>query len=62
MIYKDCGWLGRKVVYIEKTIGVEYACMNSAAMSHPQLKQIGFPLLTLATICILTGGDYISFF
>ena len=22
MIYKDCGWLGRKVVYIEKTIGV----------------------------------------
>ena len=65
MMYKDCGWLGRKTVYVEKTVGAEYVCINSlhvAATSHPQLKQVAFPLLTLATIYILTGGDYVSSF
>ena len=49
----------------KKTIGAEYVCINcihTAAMSHPQLKQVPFPPLTLATIYILTGGDYVSSF
>ena len=65
MVYKDCGWLGRKIVYVEKIVEAEYVCINNlhtAATSHPQLKQVPFPLLTIATIYIMTGGDYISSF
>ena len=29
-------------------------------MNHPKLKIIRFPLLTLTTVYMLTGGDYIS--
>ena len=73
MVYQDCGWLGSKAVFVEKEIGVEYACitklhvslsymLHEDAYSHPQIKQIQFPLPTLAAIYILTGGDYISSF
>ena len=49
----------------KKNIGAEYVCINNlhvAAVSHPHLKQIPYPLLTLAVIYILTGGDYVSSF
>ena len=36
--------------------------LHAAATSHPQLKQVPFPLLTIAAIYILTGGDYVSSF
>ena len=65
MAFKDCGWLGSKVVYVEKTLGAEYVCVNNfpvAASSHPQLRNIPFPLLTLSAIYVWTGGDYVSSF
>ena len=31
-------------------------------MNHPKLKRIPFPMLSLAAVYILTGGDYISSF
>ena len=36
--------------------------ISEAVMNHPKLKAIQFPLLTLSTIYMLTGGDYISSF
>ena len=54
-----------KVVYIEKAIGSEYAYLNAfseAVSSHPKLKSMVHPLLTLVSIYILTGSDYISTF
>ena len=60
-----CGWMGNKTVYVERAVWSEYISLNAiseAAMNHPKLKKIAFPLLTLATVYILTGGDYISSF
>lgn len=65
MAYMGCGWLGNKTVFIERAIGSEYVSLNAiseAVMNHPKLKIIPFPLLTLATVYMLTGGDYISSF
>ena len=65
MAFKDCGWLCNKTVYVERLLNVEYVNINSiseAALNHPKLNIISFPLLTLATIYVLTGGDYISGF
>ena len=65
MAFMGCGWLGNKTVYVERAIGSEYVCLNNmseAVMNHPKLKRIPFPLLSLATVYILTGGDYISSF
>ena len=65
MVFEDCGWLGNITVYAEKTIGAEYVCikgLQTAAISHPQLNTSTFPLLTLVSIDILTGGDYVSSF
>ena len=60
-----CGWLGDKSIYVERTIKSEYVNVNAileASVSHPNLKKVSFPTLTLASIYILTGGDYISSF
>ena len=65
MAYKGCGWLGNKTVYIERAIGSEYVSLNAISevvMNHPKLKRIPFPMLSLAAVYILTGGDYISSF
>ena len=65
MAYMGCGWLGNKTVYVERAIGSEYVCLNAiseAVMNHPKLKIIQFPLLTLAAVYMLTGGDYVSSF
>ena len=65
MAFMGCGWLGNKTVYVERAIGSEYVCLNNmfeAVMNHPKLKRIPFPLLSLATVYILIGGDYISSF
>ena len=65
MAFVECGWLGNKQVYVERAIGSEYVSLNAiseAVMNHPKLKAIQFPLLTLSTIYMLTGGDYISSF
>ena len=58
-----CGWLGNKIVYVERAIGSEYVSLNAiskAVMNHPKLKTIHFPLLTLSTVYMLMSGDYIS--
>ena len=50
---------------IERAISSKYVSLNAiseAVMNHPKLKIIPFPLLTLATVYMLTGGDYISSF
>ena len=65
MAYLGCGWLGNKIVYVEKAIGSEYVSLNAISevlMNHPKLKRIPFPLLTFAAVYILTGEDYISSF
>ena len=59
-----CGWLGNKMVYVERAIGSDYVCLNALSetvMNHPKLKKIPFPS-SLATVYMLTGGDYISSF
>ena len=61
----EFGRINDKVVYIEKSIGVEYAHLNGfseAVSTHPKLNSMLHPLLTLVAICILTGSDYISTF
>ena len=65
MSFIGCGWLGNKTVYVERAIGSDYVCLNALSetvMNHPKLKKIPFPLLSLATVYMLTGGDYISSF
>ena len=65
MSFIGCGWLGNKTVYVERAIGSDYVCLNALSetvMNHPKLKKISFPLLSLATVYMLTGGDYISSF
>ena len=65
MALVGCGWLGNKTVYIERAINSEYVNINSiseATTSHPKLHKITFPMLTLATLYVLMGGDYISSF
>ena len=55
---------GDKNLHVERSIGSEYVNLNAiseAVMNHPKLKTIQFPL-TLSTIYMLTGGDYISSF
>ena len=57
--------VGNKIVYVERVVGSEYVSLNAifeAVMNHPKLKVIPFPLLTLPTVYMLTGGDYISSF
>ena len=52
-------------LFMLKNIQTEYVSLNTlytAASCHPQLKRIHNPLSNLATIYILTGGDYISSF
>ena len=65
MAFMGCGWLGNKTVYVERAVGSEYVSLNAifeAVMNHPKLKVLPFPLLTLSTVYMLTGGDYISSF
>ena len=65
MIFMEGGWFPNKTGYVEKSIQREYVCLNTlntAASLHPQLKHLHNPLSHLATIYILTGGDYISSF
>ena len=63
MAFMGCGWLGNKTVYVERAIDSEYVSLNaiSKAVNHPKLKSIHFPLLTLSTVYMLTGGDYIPY-
>ena len=40
LAFLDCGWINNKVVYIEKSIGSEYAHLNAfseAVSTHPKL-------------------------
>jgi hypothetical protein len=65
MTFMDCGWLGNKTVYVERAIGSKYVSLNAiseAVMNHPKLKLFPFPSLTLSTVYMLTGGDYINSF
>ena len=65
MALMGCGWLDNKTVYVETSINSEYVSINAileATTNHPKLKKIQFPTLTLATLYIITGGDYISSF
>ena len=65
MALMECGWLGDKLIYVERSLKSEYVNVNAileASVSHPNLKKVSFPTLTLASIYILTGGDYISSF
>lgn len=65
MALMECGWLGDKLIYVERALNSEYVNVNAileASVSHPNLKKVSFPTLTLASIYILTGGDYISSF
>ena len=59
-------WLdSQQGVYVEKSIGSEYVHSNTfseAVSTHPKLKTIQHPSLTLVAIYILTGSDYISTF
>ena len=62
MALVGCGWLGNKTVYVERAINSEYVNINSiseASTSYPKLQKITFPMLTLATLYVLTGGDYV---
>ena len=61
MAFIECGWLGDKSIYVERTINAEYVNVNAiveASVSHPNLKKVSFS----ASIYVLTGGDYISSF
>ena len=65
LAFLECGWINNKVVYVEKSIGSEYAHINAfseAITSHFKLNSMLHPLLTLVAIYILTGSDYISTF
>ena len=61
LAFLECGWINNKVVYVEKSIGSEYAHIN-AFTSHPKLNGMLHPLLSRVTLYILTGSDYISTF
>ena len=59
------GQLGNKQIRVERVINAEYVDINhivDACNAHPALSRIPFPANTLATIYLLTGGDYISHF
>ena len=61
----ESGQLGNKQIKVERVINAEYVdinCIVDACNAHPVLSRIQFPANTLATIYILTGGDYISHF
>ena len=65
MALKEGGWLGDKVVYVEKTLNAEFVdiCeIHNVIRSHPSLSRIPYPVNNVVALYILSGSDYVSSF
>ena len=65
MALKESGWLGNKLVYVERTLNAEFVdiCeVYTVIESHPSLAGIPYPLNSLVALYVLSGCDYVSSF